>query len=287
MLDVWKAFGIEYVSPSHLTNWNDDRGVWFAKIRKKLYDDAGAKAWRGDAVEAGLFASFKPNSDPLKVALDLFELKATQWSEAHDGEVHKDYDEAKAEILVSLPRAIEAWKAEGLEKPAGYQLKAETFLPGTRVKMYGKPDFALKSPKCCVDLKTSGQIPSQPKDENKKPEAKTEHAIAASFYALSRGEKTAKILYVSTADKPKTAYRMITLNEAEIAFYVRAATDTLRTIEATLLAAIAWSEYEIITKEEALAQLCRPNMLAKGGGTFNVWNPEYAGRALLAVPEWQ
>jgi DNA-binding PadR family transcriptional regulator len=160
-------------------------------------------------------------------------------------------------------------------------------LPGSSINFFGKPDFMLLDPlKRCLDLKTSKQLPSEPKDAEKKPEAKIDHAIAASIYACLRKEKQAQILYVSTAEKPRSTYRLITLGEDEIAFFVSAASQVVRQIEATLTAAIAWSEFELVSPEEALAQLCRPNLLAQGGGTYPIWKPDYSRRVLDAVTAW-
>lgn len=285
-MDVWETFGIKSLSPSQLTKWAQDRGQWYASARAKVYEDAGPAAWRGDAVEAGLYAALSERGAPDRAARDAFEVRSLEWSKAHDGEVHPDADEEEAKISPALARAIEGWKSEGIAKPVSYQSRAEGFLPKTRVSLFGKPDFALHDPeKHCVDLKTANQLPSVSK-ETGKASAKIEHAMAASFYAHARSEKLARIFYVSTAGNPKDGWRLITLDADEIAFYVRAATEIVRQIEATLIAAVAMSEFEAVSREEALAELCRPNLLAQGGGLFPIWKQEYAARALAAVPAW-
>jgi hypothetical protein len=285
-MDVWAEFGIKTLSPSQIIKWTGDRGAWYASTRAKVYDDAGPAAWRGDAVEAGLFASLNGKPDAGRVAHDLFQLRAEEYAQKHDGAFHEDGDEEEAKIDATLSRAIEAWGKEKLGRPLAYQAKAEAFLPGTRIALYGKPDFAIPAPRCCVDLKTANQIPSQPKDANEKPQPKIEHAVAASFYAHARKEDEAKILYVSTAGKPQTTYRLITLDKTEIDFYVNATREIVKQIETTLLAAIAMSSFELVSKEDALAELCRPNMLAQGGGLYPIWRNEYAERARAAVPAW-
>lgn len=282
-MDVWKVFGIEYVSPSHLTAWAQDRGQWFAKQRRKLYEDAGPAAWRGDAVEAGLYSALWGKGAPGKIAHDKFELLSLEWAKKHDGEIHPGADDEEAVIDRTLERAIRGWEAEKLPQPIAYQIKAEGFLPRTRVKVYGKPDFAIRGAPSgpalpfCVDLKTTNRMPGEPKKE---------HAIAASIYANLRGEDHAGIFYTSTAEKPKDGHRLFIIEPEAVAFYTRAATEIIRQMEATLTAAVAMSEFEIVSPEEALAQLCRPNMLAEGGGTFAIWKEEYASRVLAAVPEW-
>lgn len=284
MIDVWEEFGIKTLSPSQLTKWAQDRGQWYASARAKIYDDAGPAAWRGDAVESGLYAHLMGKGAPGQTAAQTFEARSLEWSNKHDGEVHPKADEEEAVIEVTLSRAIDAWEKCGFGKLKTYQARAETFLPGTRVKMFGKPDFALDG--WCVDLKTANQLPSVPKDDAKKPEAKIEHAIAASFYAFARNESRAGILYVSTAGNPRDTFRLIELDANEIAFFVKAAADIVRQIEATLKAAIAMSEFELVSPEDALAELCRPNLLAQGGGLFPIWKGEYADRALAAVKSW-
>lgn len=295
-MDIWDTFGIKAVYPSHLMKWESCRGVWYAHTRAKVYDDAGPAAWRGTAVEIGLYAAVLGRPNAMRTAFDSFDNEDEAWSKKHDGEFHPTSKEERDKIEPTLNRAIEAWEKEGFGVPAAYQINCEGFLPGVRVKTGGKPDFAvtpiikntdLPSLPFCVDLKTANQIPSQPRDENEKPEAKIDHAIAASIYAHLRGEELAKILYVSTADKPKTTYRVITLDKKEIDFFVRASVEIMKQIEATLWAAEAMTEFEIVSREDALARLCRPNMLAQGGGLYPVWRNEYADRARAAVPAWK
>jgi hypothetical protein len=278
-MSPFEAFGIDRLSPSQLSKWASDRGLWYASARRKIYEDAGPAAWRGSAVEAGLHASFiRPNSDPLEVAHSEYELKATEWSDKHEGIVHDDYDAERAKIETALKRSIEAWKIEGLSTPIAYQVDARGFLPGTPVEVIGHPDFFLVAPAPhCVDLKTANSLPQ---------EAKPDHAIAASIYATLRGEGEAKILYISTAGNPKVAHRLITLDVVTIAYYARAASDLVRQIERTLTAALAMASYEIVEPEAALAELCAPNRLAQGGGLFPLWKPEYEREAFAAIKEW-
>lgn len=295
-MDIWRTFGIETIYPSHLTKWEGCRGAWYAHTRAKVYDDAGPAAWRGDAVEAGLWAFSMERPNASRTAFDVFDKRDEEWSQKHDGEFHPTSKEERDVIERTLERAIAGWEKEGFGKPLAYQIKCEGFLPGTRVKIGGKPDFAcqpiipntdLPALPFCVDLKTAYQIPSQPKDENETPRAKVDHAIAASIYAHLRGEESARLLYVSTAEKPKTTYRAITLDKKEIDFFVNASAEIIKQIEATLWAAEAMTEFEIVSREDALARLCRPNMLAQGGGLYPIWRSEYAERARAAVPAWK
>lgn len=292
MTDVWEAFGIKSLSPSQLTKWSQCRGLWYASARKKVYEDAGPAAWRGDAVEAGLYAALMGRGASEKTALELFSLREDEYAKKHDGECHPDAEDEMNKIAPTLARAIEACEKVGVPAPTSHNPNTEAMLPGVRVKMFGKPDFTIAEndswqlPAHCVDLKTSNQIPSKPKDGGD-PEPKIEHAIAASFYAYARKEKLARILYISTAGNPKETHRLIELDEKRIAFYIEAAARIAKQIEVSLTSALARQEFECISAEDALAELCMPNFLATGGGFFPIWKSEYANTARAAVPAWR
>lgn len=290
MIDVFAAFNIRTLSPSQLRLWAEDRGAWYAKHRAKIKEDAGPFAWRGEAIEAGLqYALEQRKGDPLARAMEVFDARADEDARGRDGEVHEKYDEAKKQIIVALPRALKAWADEGLPAPSVYQGKCEAMLPGcAAVPIFGKFDFSfgVSGSGYTLDLKTTKQLPSQPKDEKKKPEADIDHAIQASCYALARRENEARILYVSCADNPKSSHRMITLGAAEIGFYTRAAAQIVKQIETALWAAYCMTQCEAVSLEKALAELCRPNLLAQGGGTFPIWKSEFQAAAIEAVPAW-
>lgn len=287
MQTVFEQFGIKKLSPSQLNKWNDCRGQWYASARAKVFDDAGPAAWRGDAVEAGLAAALAGRPDEAEAkARTAWDLREQEYAAKHDGETHPDAAEYEAEIWLALPRAIEALK--DYPRPTSAQGWVDARPPRCNVDIAGKFDFAfpaLDNPSgpgvFCLDLKTTGQLPS----EEQGP--KTDHAIAAALYAYGRRESEARILYVSTAAKPKIPHRLFVLGPDQIEAYCDAAATLVLQIEATLTAALAWSEYQCVTPEEALAELCRPNLLARGGGTFPIWKQDYKARVLDAVQAWR
>jgi hypothetical protein len=299
---VWEAFGIKRVSPSAIKTFNEERGMWFAKYVAKVSEDAGPAAWRGDAVEAGLnaYAYGQPNAG--QIAAQTFEHRAMEYASKNDGELHPDHDAEEAKVPMILERAIAAWDAEGLTdlgKPASSQQWCEVNLPGIDIPVGGKWDwgFGKKGEGFSLDLKTANSIPTPGKDEdgNETPaEPKLDHAIQVTCYARSRREQQAKILYVSgkeykTEPRKGTERRhhcLITLDAEQLDFYERLAVHTITSMKELLNAALALTEYECTSKERALARLCRPDFMAKGGGFYSIWKPDFQRAALEAVPAW-
>lgn len=293
IVNPWEHFGIKSVSPSQITNFNEEPARWFARSVRRLKEDAGPAAWRGEAIEAGLYAFLLGRPNASDTAERTYEQRSKEWSDANDGEVHPSYDDEYQKVGLGLQRAIAAANAEGMGQPAAYQLTLEGFLPGyDKVKFWQKPDFAYEG--FTLDLKTSTRIPSIParKDDGdehptqREPEAKPDHAMAFACYAGVRGDREARALYVSVADKPKVPHVMVRMNADQVDRYVSHAIATLQRMEETMKAALALAEYEATTPEAALARLCRPNLLAMGGGTYSLWKEDYTRAAAEAVPEW-
>lgn len=283
-VNVWERFGVKSISPSQLMNFNDDPGVWLAKTPRKVRDDAGPAAWRGDAVEFGWYAFLMGKDNYLESAYQTYENRAKEWSDKHDGEVHPEYDKEREIIEQTLDRAIAAAKAEKLGQPVAYQMVLEGYLPGyDKVKVYQKPDLVYEG--FTLDLKTSSSIPSTPKDGSA-PKPKPDHCLAFSCYAALRGDDVTRGLYVSTADKPSKPYVFCELDKRQIDYYVEQAVRTAKRMERFMTAALALSEYECVTPEQALAELCAPNLLARGGGLWPVWKDDYLKQAAEAIPEW-
>lgn len=300
-MSVFEEFGIKRLSPSALKAFGEDRGLWFARYVARVPDDVGPAAWRGDAVEAGVNAFAYGQANPGQIAAQTFEHRAMEWAKNHDGELHPKQDEEEAKVQPCLERAIAAWESEGLAKlgkPASSQMWCECYLPGVNdVMVGGKWDWSYgkQGKGFSIDLKTSNSIPTPGKDDdgNEIPAApQFDHAVQVMIYARARKEETAKILYVSskeykTKDPKRVYHRLITLGPDELADYERAAAETIISIRETLTAALAMTEYECVTKERALARLCRPNLQAKGGGYYSIWKPDYTRAVLEAVPAWQ
>lgn len=287
-MSVFHEFGIERVSPSEIKVFAEDRGLWIAKYRHKLREDAGPAAWRGDAIESGLHTLLlgRDMETALAAAKSAFDVRELEYAKKHDGELHPDSAEAWMVVAPCVERAWNACVKEAVPKLLGAQGLVEANLPGAGVPVRGKYDFMFDAPPHTMDLKTTKSIPSVPKDgSGAKPE--TDHAIQASLYATARGDKLARILYVSTAVNPKDTYRLITLDADQIEFYARHAGEMLRQMEIVLTAALAMSEYQACTPESALAQLCRPNFMAQGGGFYPVWKSDFTRQALEAIPAWK
>lgn len=306
-VDVFERFGIKSLSPSQLQKFSQDPGLWFATARAKVWEDAGPAAWRGEAVEAALYAYLMGRpKEAIEFALDsTFDKRAEEYLKTTAGEVTDEHqealDKAHGEARRCLPRAIAAVEALKLPAPIAYNLGCEAHLPGIPVAVYGKPDFcfilehAIEIPaaedggaplvipageRVSLDLKTTGQIPSA---------IKPDHGISTSLYALARGERFALTLYVSTSatERPKTPHRLHGLDETAMRRFVMAATDTAHRLKDMLATALIVARYRKRDPEDVLAQLCRPNLLAKGGGTFDLWKHEYAERARGAVAAWR
>lgn len=308
--DVWEHFEIKALSPSQLQKFAQDAGLWYASARAKVYEDAGPAAWRGDAIEAAMYAHLMGRAhaaDEMRAAaLAAFNVRFEEHLKGTQGELSPEMEaevaKAVLEIDAALPRVKAACADLGLPAPLAYQVNVEAWLPSVRVPVRGKPDFCLElavplpipvresnegAPSCdyvaagermTLDLKTTRQLPTEPKPE---------HAIAASLYAIARGEAFAAILYISTADKPKIPHRLFVLDADSIRRYVFAAQATAIRLEMLLKSALIMSRYQRRDKEELLAKLCTPNLLARGGGTYDIWKSDYSARARAAVPAWR
>ncbi|MGE3583061.1 MAG: hypothetical protein AB7J28_16790 [Hyphomonadaceae bacterium] len=275
MSEVAKAFGKERTSPSEVNTFASERGFWLARYVRKIKDDVGPAAWRGDAVEAGLQAALYGRDDPLTHALNAFELREQEYAKAHDGEVHPDADAERAAIEPCLNNALLCVKAHEIGQPTATQLKVEAYLPGCELPMHGYLDFAFADH--AMDCKATNKIPS---------DAKPEHAAQVSFYAYGRKESKARLLYASTAQKTKNPYNLVTLGSADIQRNIENMARVQRNMETLMRAAISFARDELITPQRALTELCRPDFSAMGGGFYKIWKPEMIERA-REIEEWR
>lgn len=281
-MNVWEHFQIKSVSPAQINSFAEEPARWFAKTIRKVSEDIGPAGWRGDAVEFGFYTHLMGRDAAAKAAYVTYDKRAEEYAEKHNGEVPKEFDAERANIERCLERAIAAADKEGLGQPLTYNQPLEGYLPDyEKVKFWQKPDFGYDG--FTLDLKTSSRIPSA-KDGAASP--KPEHAVAFACYATVRGDKEARALYVSTAEKPSNPYVLVTMNEYQVRKYAHYAAHMLRSMERRMLAAIAMSEYEAVEPVAALAELCMPNTLAQGGGVYPVWKEDYLRMAVDAVPEW-
>lgn len=303
-VDIFERFGIKSLSPSQLQKFAQDPGLWFLSARKKIWEDAGPAAWRGEAVEAALYAHMmgRPAGDVQEAMGKAFAVRLDDYLIATGGEITDGFEaaveKAKVEADRALPRAIAAVEAMALPAPTLYNQGCEAWLPGITVPVYGKPDFCLTlthaltigmdaegypieipaGERVSLDLKTTGQLPT---------EIKPDHGISTSCYALARKERFALTLYVSTAEKPRIPHRLHVLDETQMRRFIIAASETAHRLADMLKAAAIVARYRKRDPEDVLAQMCRPNLLAKGGGTFDLWKDDYAARGRDAVAAWR
>jgi len=181
----FKSAGIKYLSPSALNLYRAEPTLWCGRYLYGWKDDAGPKAWVGNAVEAGLHAYLHGNSDgptsierPLGFAMNDFENKA-------HGEITGELDEARDEIEPMLRQACLAM-ADRFDSKPRYQLKCEHWLDGIDVPMMGYLDFEWPDGGI-VDLKTTRSMPGQ---------SKPDHAAQVAFYMNAR-KQSGSLLYVT------------------------------------------------------------------------------------------
>lgn len=140
-----------------------------------------------------------------------------------------------------------------------------------------------------VSSKLSGGIREETKEVKGVPEKRWYHKSSRKRLkfdpATPEGQAEVKALDVA-ADSERRNHVLVTLDETQIEFYANAAVEALLSMEELMKAALALSEYECTTPRSALARLCRPNLLATGGGFYKIWKPDFAREAALAIPEW-
>jgi hypothetical protein len=269
------------VSPSELNDFRADLGSWYLKYLLKQRTDAGPAAWRGTATEAGFYALLSGSSEEeaVRITRESYENSVAEYTAKTEGVVHDDEDGERAALEPLISRAITAIKEESIPRPDTYQGRVELDLPGRDLKLIGYYDFgyATADAPYSLDLKTTNRMPS---------EEKAEHGIATAIYARARGEECAKLLYLPTGKTAKLNHRLITLVEREIDAYMRTATRTVRVMERLMRAAIAMSEYEAVEPIQALAELCEPDLLARGGGTYPIWKNDMIDLARSSASHW-
>lgn len=253
----FQAFGIKHLSPSSVAKWNGERGAWVAHYIFKLRDDFGPAMWRGKAVEAGLERSLhRPSDDALDHAMQQFENDA-------QGLADDATDKERENIEPMLEQAIAAMPKLGCGPLVASQVKSEGWLDGVGVPLVGYPDFIFDG--FCLDLKTTLRCPS---------EIRPDHALQIAFYAHTRGEKRADILYVT----PKKSAHFV-MTKLEISEAIETLRKRARSIETTLYAADAAAHHSGRQPEDVLAEMCAPDF-----SSF-YWSDALRQQA-VSVPAW-
>lgn len=196
-MNPFQRHGIKHLSPSSLLTYQSNPAMWVGKYMFGWRDEAGPRAWLGNAVEAGLQARLLGLADYKEHAKNAFEAKA-------QGELSDEITEARSHIEPMLYQAIEAYMSDiGPIKPL-YQVKCEWWIDDIEVPLIGYLDFEWPEP--IDDLKTTLSCPTKARDD---------HLAQLGFYLRARKKNKGRICYVT----PKK-FNMIpvTLEETEAPF---------------------------------------------------------------------
>lgn len=179
----FQAWGIQRLSPSALNTFEANPAIFVLRYGLGEKDHAGAKAWVGNAVEAGLHASLtgKSMANAYEAAAVEFVKQADEAGRDADNEV-----EAKQLLRVMLMLAIEQWPftvpVEAYQSELTYQH------PDLPIPFYGFSDFLLHDG-TVVDLKTTSRMPSQPR---------ADHIRQLAIYTAAHKTDRASLFYVGT-----------------------------------------------------------------------------------------
>jgi hypothetical protein len=151
--DPFERHGIDHLSPSSLRMFREAPAAWIGKYMLRCKDDAGPKAWRGLAVEAGVDQLVF--GQPAGAAVEAMN---TAWEERAQGQVDDDCVREQAALHDFLVQARIAF--DGLPIPLQRQARIELRIPGISVPIVGFADYLW--PDKGTDLKTTWRMPSTP-----------------------------------------------------------------------------------------------------------------------------
>lgn len=156
----------------------EEPAFWSMVYLHGYKDQAGAKAWRGSGVEAGLdlWLYRRDFQEAEKAALARFETDAL-------GELTESVDLERKSIRGYLEQACNALQHK--QEPTARQLKIEYWFDGIEVPVIGYIDYEFEDEG--IDLKTSKRMPSVPWPN---------HCRQVSLYQAAR-KKPYKLLYVT------------------------------------------------------------------------------------------
>jgi hypothetical protein len=178
MMNPFERHGITHLSPSSLNLYAEQGAMWTLKYLHGYRDDAGAAAWRGKAVEAGLdLWLYKRDLVTAKdAAMDCFEANA-------QGEADDKTDKERNAIIPMLEIACHLLRDTG--PPEARQLKVTHWFDGIEIPVVGYADYIFTSDG--VELKTKWQMPSSIPDD---------HGRQAGLYSFVK-KKPWRLLYVT------------------------------------------------------------------------------------------
>lgn len=253
------TLGVKHLSPSSLAKWQNERGAWVAHYLYNLKSEAGPQMWRGTGVEGGfqqLLAGY-PLDAAKTSAMNVFELEA-------QGDLDDAVEKERADIPAYVEQGAEAIKELNLPRPNGAQLRLEAWVDGVPVPVVGYPDFVFDG--YCLDLKTTLRCPS---------DIRPDHMLQIAFYAHSRGETRADILYLT----PKK-WAHYTMDAQRIDYAVNEIKRRAKALETTAKAAVALAG-EGGNPRAIMASMCAPDF-----SSF-YWSDQAAREAVAAIGEWQ
>jgi hypothetical protein len=179
--------GIKSLSPTGLLTYSANPSMWVGKYLLGWKDDAGPRAWLGNAVEAGLHSWLMDAPDFLERARTQYRLKADEVIQRMHGEVMDGIDEAAAHVEPMVHQAIGAYalRKESGVKPL-YQVQCKWWIDGIEVPVIGYLDF--EWPEQIDDLKTTMAAPSSPR---------TDHVAQIGMYMRARNKDAGQLVYVT------------------------------------------------------------------------------------------
>lgn len=185
---------MDHLSASQINTFLDDPANWLVRVLFGVKSEAGAAAWRGSAIEAGLdLVLLKKASDEeaLAAAMERFEQDAQ--GDLDDG-VEKERQALPAYFANLLPFA------RSLPVPLARQVRVECRIDGVPMPIIGYLDYSFEDGD--LDLKTTGRMPSF--DENGRIKDKAEHLRQIAVYQHAR-KRPQRLVYTTPgkAKEPK------------------------------------------------------------------------------------
>ena len=177
-MNPFERFELSHLSASSLNCYMEEPAYWALVYLHKYRDEAGAAAWRGSAVEAGLdhwlFKRDLPAAS--QAALIRFELDAM-------GEADDKTEKERQLITKMLEQACLALQT--YPEPTVRQFKIEHWFDGIEIPLIGFVDYEFGDRG--IDLKTTRRMPT---------EMWPRHSRQLALYAAARG-KPYSALYVT------------------------------------------------------------------------------------------
>lgn len=152
-MSPFERHGLKHLSASSLNKFRMEPALWTLGYLFGIRDNAGPKAWRGSAVEAGLDAVLSGSNlvDPEQAMLATFEREA-------QGEASDEVEKERACLPAMLKQARAAYADR--PRPTATQLRVECWLDGIEVPVIGYADWIFADlPVPGDDMKTTHALP--------------------------------------------------------------------------------------------------------------------------------